>query len=187
MRCSVLVNRVVNKENCTLLTFDKQPSNESKIKYNSKWQHECPEGYGLVGLYDKTHFKKIEKAKCCGIEGESCSYQRNYCSFRCCLFNGLCYYIPLLKDLNFSLHYSFSEIVFSIKSLNCLMSTANDLFSTFLFQLSLWTATGQQIFVEIWEDFSKAKLMHLILLTTVSWTEDKMIERSWKKLKQRFF
>lgn len=101
MRCSVLVNRVVNKENCTLLTFDKPPFNESKIKYNSTWQHECPEGYGLVGLYDKTQFKKIEKAKCCGIDGESCSYQRNYCSFSCCLFNGLCSYIPLTERFEF--------------------------------------------------------------------------------------
>ena len=88
VRCSVLVNRVVNKENCTLLTFDKQPFNESKIKYNTKWQHECPEGYGLVGLYDETEFKKIEKAKCCSIEGESCGYERNYCSFHGCLFAG---------------------------------------------------------------------------------------------------
>ena len=67
------------------------------------------------------------------------------------------------------------------------MWAAIDVFSIFLFQLTLWTATGQQILIEIWEDFSKAKLIHLILLMTVSWTNDKMIGSFDKNLSRSCF
>ena len=99
-----------------------------------------------------------------------------------------------LKNWNFSLHFSLLEIVFWIKILKLhalrkedLMWAAIDVFSIFLFQLTLWTATGQQILIEIWEDFSKAKLIHLILLMTVSWTNDKVIGSFDKNLSRNCF
>ena len=68
VRCSLLIDKIVDKNNCNILEFDKKP--DQHTNYNDKWQYECPSGYGLVGLYDDQSFMSIKKAKCCEITGD---------------------------------------------------------------------------------------------------------------------
>ena len=50
------------------MNFTDQVMNQT-LTYNKKWQHECLDGYALVGLYDDNNFGNIKKAKCCKIIG----------------------------------------------------------------------------------------------------------------------
>ncbi|XP_065655636.1 uncharacterized protein LOC100214787 isoform X5 [Hydra vulgaris] len=65
VRCSLLIDKVVDKNDCQLLEFNQKP--DLRTGYKDKWQYECPAGFGLVGLYDDQSFMSIKKAKCCNI------------------------------------------------------------------------------------------------------------------------
>ncbi|XP_057304765.1 uncharacterized protein LOC130641811 [Hydractinia symbiolongicarpus] len=67
IRCSVLVNKAINRQACVVLDLSSKVAN-NEVRYNNTWQHECPAGYGLVGVYSKNSFNRVEKAKCCQIK-----------------------------------------------------------------------------------------------------------------------
>eukprot|EP00111_Clytia_hemisphaerica_P024315 TCONS_00071709-protein len=73
VRCSALKYQIVDPEDCTILDFTQRVTNPNNFKPMSdkQWQHQCPDGYAMVGLYDKpgNYFVNIQKAKCCRVRG----------------------------------------------------------------------------------------------------------------------
>jgi len=75
VRCSALKYQAYQKEQCTLLDFNDKVQDQRGVNTTatSPWQHECPHGYAMVGLYDdeNNNFKNLQKAKCCKLIGEN--------------------------------------------------------------------------------------------------------------------
>lgn len=73
VRCSILKNRIANPTVCAVLDFTRPVQNATHSgSHNDRWQHECPDGYAMVGLYDNNQYKNVNKAKCCRLDGRLC-------------------------------------------------------------------------------------------------------------------
>lgn len=66
VRCSALKYQNTDPKQCMVMDFTDQVVS-TNMTYNKKWQHECPDDYALVGLYDDNYFGNIKKGKCCKI------------------------------------------------------------------------------------------------------------------------
>ena len=74
IRCSALQYQVIDSKDCIALDFT-TPVNDPNFDSTTtkSWQHECPNGYAMVGVYDKAgnKFWNIRKAKCCKLLGKN--------------------------------------------------------------------------------------------------------------------
>ena len=71
IRCSALQYQAVDSDDCTILHLTDPVKDPDFVSKASKpWQHECPNGSAMVGLYDNNQFMNVQKAKCCKLLGK---------------------------------------------------------------------------------------------------------------------
>lgn len=73
IRCSALKYQVVNSDDCVVLNLAEPIKHPNFVSTATKpWQHECPNEYAMVGVYDKPNneFWNVNKAKCCRLLGK---------------------------------------------------------------------------------------------------------------------
>lgn len=69
IRCSALKYQVFDPNECSVLDFNSPQDPNFDSTTTKPWQHECPSGQAMVGVYDQSdnNFWNIRKAKCCKL------------------------------------------------------------------------------------------------------------------------